>query len=87
MRSAPWRRRASSGGAEGEGHDGGQAGQRENVDGVVVEDRDNLKGFRGAQVIEVTVRNHLAGQVALPLHAENLVFQVHQTAAFQAQLP
>ncbi len=40
-----------------------------------------------AQVFEVVIRDHFAGQIALPLHAQDLVLQVHQPAAFQAQFP
>ncbi len=75
------------GAAEGERDDGGQAGEREDVDGVVVEDRDQAEGLARAQELEVVIRDHLAGQVALPFHAEDLVLQVHQAAAFEAQLP
>ena len=86
-RSAPWRSAASSGRAERERHDGGQAGQRENIERVVVEDGDQPEGLLRAQEFEVAVGNHLAGQVALALHAQNAVLEVHQAAAFEAQFP
>ena len=59
IRSAPWRT-ALFGRAEGERHDRGQAGQRQDIDGIVVEDRDQLEGLLGAEKVEVAVRDHLA---------------------------
>ena len=50
-------------------YDLGQAGQRDDVHGVVVEHRHELEGLAGAQVFEVVVRDEFAGQVALALHA------------------
>ena len=68
-------------------HDGRQAGQRQDIDRVVMEDGHHAKGLLRAQVFEVDVRDHLAGQVAFALDAEDLVLEVHQAAAFEAQLP
>ena len=39
------------------------------------------------RVSEIAVGDHLARQIALPLDTQNLILQVHQAAAFQAQLP
>ncbi len=69
--------------AESERHDGREAGQRENVDGIVVEDGDHLESLLAPQKIEVDVGDHFAGQIALALHAENTIFQIDQAAAFQ----
>ena len=40
-----------------------------------------------AHEFEVVVRDQLARQIAFPLDAQDLVFELHQPAGFQAQLP
>ena len=76
-----------SGRTEGQRHDGGQAGQAQDVDGVVVEDGHQPLGLPGAQVLEVDVGDHLAGKVALPFDPQDLVLQFHEAATVQAQFP
>src|SRR5215472_7071313 len=73
--------------AEGQRHDRRQARQRQNVGGVVMENRNQLERLALPQKIEVIIRDHLARQVAVPFDTEYLVFQIYQAAAFQAQLP
>ena len=68
-------------------HDAGKAGERENIDGVVLEHRQQTRGLLRAQVLEVDEGNQRAGNVAVALHAQHLVLQVDQTAAIEAQFP
>ncbi len=51
----------------------------------MVEDRDQPEGLFGAQVFEVEVRDQLARHVAMALDAEDLIFQIHEAAAFETQ--
>ena len=73
--------------AKRERHDRRQARQQENVDRVVMENRHHLESPLAAQEIEIHVRDHLAGQIALPLDAEHAILQIDQPAALQPQLP
>src|SRR5947209_8297079 len=50
-------------GAKRVGDDGGETGQRENIERVVVENGDDPPCFAGPQIFEVDVRNQLAGQI------------------------
>ena len=72
---------------ERERNHGRQAGQRNDIHHVVVKDRDQLEGLVRAQILEVVIGDHLPGQVAFPLQAQDLVLQVHQPAAIEPQLP
>ena len=87
MRSAPWRSGASSGRRKANGTIAvRQASERMSI-ALWWKIGTTLKACRRAQEIEVAVRDHLAGQIAFALHAEDLVFQVDQAAAVEAQLP
>src|SRR5579864_1140860 len=68
-------------------HDRSQAGQRENVDRVVMEDRHQPKDFMRAQIFKIEIWDKLARQIALPFHAQDLVFQIHQPATIETQIP
>src|SRR3954468_2137147 len=52
-----------------------------------MEDWHQTVCFARSQIFEINVRNHLSGKVAFALYAEDLVLQLHQPAAFEAQLP
>lgn len=79
---------ASSGGVgEDLRNDGGEAGEGEDVVGVVVEDGDQAGGFLGAEVLEVDVGDEFAGEVAFPFDAEDLVFELDEAATVEAEFP
>ena len=63
-----------------------QAGERNDVEDVVLEHRHQTMPPLGPQVLEVDVRDHLAGNVTVPFYAEDLGFQVNETAVFEAEL-
>ena len=69
------------------GHDAGQARQRQNVRGVVMKHRQQARGVARAQILEIDVGNQRAGHVAVALDAQDLVFEIHQAAAVETQLP
>ena len=71
--------------AEGFRDDSGEAGQRDDIEHVVVEHRQQAMRAARAQVFEEDVRNHLARDVAGTFHTQNLVLQIHQAAAFEAE--
>ena len=73
--------------AESGGDDGGEAGEREDVDGVVVEHRHQPLRLARTQIFKVDVRDHFARQVAFTLKAEDLLFEFDEAAAFEAQFP
>ena len=64
-----------------------QAGQRQNVHRIVMKDRHQAKDFVGPQIFEINIWDQLPGQVALPLHAKNLMFEIHEAATVESQLP
>ena len=71
--------------AESRGNHAGEAGQRHDIQHVVMEDRDQAEGVARAQVFEIVVRDQFARHVGLALEAEDLVFEIHQAAAFETQ--
>ena len=75
-----------SGSRKASGNHAGQTGQRHDIEHVVMKDRDQAEGAARAQVFEVVVRDQFARHVAFALHAEDLVFEIHQAAAFETQL-
>ena len=58
-----------------------------NIERIVMEDGHQPERSLGAQVFEIAVGDHLAREIALPLHPQDAVLQVHQAAALQTQLP
>ena len=72
---------------KGPGNDAGEAGEREDIDRIVMQDRHDAVRFAVAQVIEVDVRDHFARQIALALEAENLAFKFYQPATIEAKIP
>jgi hypothetical protein len=68
-------------------NDGGQARQRQDVDGVVMKHRHQAKDFVRPHVFEIDIRNQFTGKIALPFHAQDLIFQFHQPATVESQVP
>lgn len=60
--------------------------QRNNIEHVVMEHRDQTESVAGPQVFEIVIGDQFAGHVGAALEAENLVFEIHQAASFEAQL-
>ena len=52
-----------------------------------MQDRHQLHGSLRADVIEIIVGNQFARQIALALHAQDLVLQIYQPATVQPELP
>lgn len=73
--------------ADGDGDDGGQAGEGEHVDGVVVEDGLKRVEIAGAEELEVEIGDESTVDVAVSLDAENAGFEFFEAAAFQGQPP
>jgi len=65
----------------------GQASQRQNINRVVVKNGNQPGRFLVAQIIKIHKRNQVPRQIAFALHAQNLLLQLNQFAAFQPQLP
>ena len=65
----------------------GETGQGQDVDGVVMEHRHQAKDFVRAHVFEIDIGNQFPRQVALPFHAQNLIFELYQSAAIESQVP
>ena len=62
-----------------------EAGQRNNIEHVVMEHRNQPERKARAQVFEIVIRDQFARHIGLALEAEDLVFEIHQPAAFQTQ--
>ena len=72
---------------KGQGDNGGETCERNDVHGIVVKNRDQPECLPLPQVLKVAIRNQLAGQIALAFYSQDLVFQLHQAAALETQLP
>ena len=72
---------------EGVRNDPGKTGQRDDIQHVVMEDRQQAGHFARADVVEIDMRDHRAGHVTLALHAEHALFEFNQTATLVTQLP
>ncbi len=64
---------------ESQRDDAGQAGQRQDVDGVVMEHRQQTARPMSSQVFKVEVGNQRARNVTLALESEHLAFEIHQS--------
>ena len=74
-------------GVEGTGHDGGEAGERDDVETVVLEDAFQRPGAACADVVEIELRDEFAGHVADARDAEYTLFELPEPAAFKLELP
>ncbi len=68
-------------------HNRSKTCKRQNIHRIVMKNRHQPLRFPAAQVFEIHIWDKLARQVALAINAQDLLFQLHQAAAFQAQFP
>src|ERR1700719_2481956 len=52
-----------------------------------MKDGQHARGLAASQIFEIDIRDQGAGQIAMALESENLVFKIHQAATLEAQLP
>src|SRR3984885_853052 len=75
------------GAAKRRGNNRRQATQRQNIDRVVMENRNQPSRLLATQVLEVNIRNHFPRQITLSLEAQNLILEETQPAILKSQFP
>src|SRR5579872_94979 len=69
-----------SGIAKRNGNQAGETRERDDVENVVMEDRDQAISLTRAKKLKVVMRDHFPGYVAFAVETQNLIFEVDQSA-------
>ncbi len=85
--NADFRERLAIVAAKRGGNNSGQTGQRQNVHRVVMEHGHHPVRLARADILEVNVRNQIAGQITFPHDTQDLLFKLNQPAVLEAKLP
>src|SRR5215471_10395231 len=72
---------------ECERHNRRETGEREDVDCIVMKNRNEFQRAPGPSKLGIVVRNEFSGQVALPLDPQDRSLQFNQAATGEPVLP